>query len=88
MSKLKTKPIRRYCASCSHSHYAPYGSCNRTHLLCSIHPHPDRGIICIVREGMPACPSYDEQFNLDHWRRGAPPGHAWQQPTYADTLDT
>lgn len=81
------KPSRRRCASCSHSHYTTYGSGKRSHLVCSIHPHPDHGILCIVREGMPACPSYHEQFNLDHWRRGAPPEHAWQPPTYAEVLD-
>lgn len=84
----KPKPIRRYCASCTHSHYEPYGFGDRVHLVCSIHPHRNRGISCIVREGTAACPSYDEQFNLAHWRRGCPAGHAWQPPTYSDTLDT
>lgn len=81
------KPSRRRCASCSHSYYAAYGSGNRSHLVCSIHRHPDHGILCIVREGMPACPSYHEQFNLDHWRSGSPRAHAWQTRNYAETLD-
>lgn len=81
------KPSRRRCASCSHSYYAAYGSGKRSHLVCSIHRHPDHGILCIVREGMPACPSYHEQFNLDQWRSGSPRAHVWQTRNYAETLD-
>lgn len=76
------------CGSCRHSHYVET-RCGTSRLECCIGPKPfhSKHIRCWVREGQPACPSFDPQFDLDSWRTHGTTSHLWQPPTYADTLD-